>query len=169
MSAATTIKDLTSYQCPPQTSEKRESKYPFRECGAASTIQWTGQNWKHSTFPSCSRQAKSKIWLRMCSALSQIMATTIISVLGISLTASEFFYVKNHGLSEKDVKHQYAIAQAFFDLDLEEKEKYLANTAAGDFRGYRAQSKGELEGRDNDEQYNISKNIRQTRKAQYSH
>jgi isopenicillin N synthase-like dioxygenase len=40
---------------------------------------------------------------------------------------------------------------------LEEKEKYLANTAAGDFRGYKARAKGELEGRDNDERYNIPK------------
>lgn len=45
----------------------------------------------------------------------------------------------------------------FFDLSLEEKEKYLATTAAGNFRGYKAKAVGELEGRDNDERYNIPK------------
>lgn len=35
--------------------------------------------------------------------------------------------------------------------------KYLSNTAAGDFRGYKPRSTGELSSRDNDERYNIPK------------
>ncbi|CZR55484.1 related to iron/ascorbate family oxidoreductases [Phialocephala subalpina] len=68
-----------------------------------------------------------------------------------------FFYVTGHGFSGEDIKRQYAIAQEFFDLSLEEKTKYLANTAAGDFRGYKAQATGENAGKDNDERYNIPK------------
>jgi len=55
------------------------------------------------------------------------------------------------------VKRQYALAQEFFNLSLEEKIKYLANTAAGDFRGYKAKATGELASKDNDERYNIPK------------
>jgi len=65
--------------------------------------------------------------------------------------------VKGHGLSDKDVKRQYAIATEFFNLPLEEKTKYLANTAAGDFRGYKAKATGDLASKDNDERYNIPK------------
>ncbi len=68
-----------------------------------------------------------------------------------------FFYVKGHDFSDEDIRRQYALAQAFFDLPLEEKKKYLANTAVGDFRGYKAQATGELAGKDNDERYNIPK------------
>ncbi len=62
--------------------------------------------------------------------------------------------MKGHGLSDEDVKRQYAIAKAFFELPLEEKNNYLANTKAGDFRGYKPKA---INGRDNDERYNIPK------------
>jgi len=65
--------------------------------------------------------------------------------------------VTGHGLSDEEIKRQYALAGAFFDLPLEEKTRYLANTAAGDFRGYKAKATGELAGKDNDERYNIPK------------
>ncbi|QKX63731.1 uncharacterized protein TRUGW13939_10902 [Talaromyces rugulosus] len=68
-----------------------------------------------------------------------------------------FFYVKGHGLTDEQVNRQYAIAQAFFDLPLEEKEEYACNSAAGDFRGYKGRSTGDLAARDNDERYNIPK------------
>lgn len=65
--------------------------------------------------------------------------------------------MRGHGLSDEDVRRQYALAKAFFDLPLEEKNKYLANTAAGDFRGYKAKATGSNAGKDNDERYNIPK------------
>ncbi|KAI9744821.1 MAG: hypothetical protein M1818_001746 [Claussenomyces sp. TS43310] len=68
-----------------------------------------------------------------------------------------FFYVKGHGLSEERIKRQYAIGRAFFNLPQEEKEKYLCNSAAGDFRGYKPRAAGPLASRDNDERYNIPK------------
>ena len=55
------------------------------------------------------------------------------------------------------MKRQYALAREFFELPLEEKNKYLANTAVGDFRGYKAKATGELASKDNDERYNIPK------------
>ncbi|KAL3463244.1 hypothetical protein BJX64DRAFT_287500 [Aspergillus heterothallicus] len=72
-----------------------------------------------------------------------------------------FFYVTNHGLSPIQINRQYAIAQALFSLPLSEKLKYLCNTAAGDFRGYKPQSTGKLGIHDNDERYNIPKFTRE--------
>lgn len=65
--------------------------------------------------------------------------------------------MKGHGLTDAEIRNQYAIGREFFKLPLEDKQKYLANTAAGDFRGYKPQSTGELAARDNDERYNIPK------------
>ncbi|KAL2836853.1 hypothetical protein BJX68DRAFT_273333 [Aspergillus pseudodeflectus] len=68
-----------------------------------------------------------------------------------------FFYVTNHGLTTTQITRQYAIAKALFALPLDEKLKYICDTASGDFRGYKPQSTGKLSGRDNDERYNIPK------------
>ncbi|KAI2628624.1 putative 1-aminocyclopropane-1-carboxylate oxidase [Hypoxylon sp. NC1633] len=68
-----------------------------------------------------------------------------------------FFYVVGHGFSGEEVRRQYALCEAFFDLPLEEKLKYSCDTAKGDFRGYKPQSTGKLAARDNDERYNIPK------------
>jgi len=79
----------------------------------------------------------------------QALATQVLNF----INNNGFFYVTGHGLSNEDIRRQYAIANAFFDLPLEEKNKYLANTAVGDFRGY----KGKTSSNDNDERYNIPK------------
>ncbi|KAF4308252.1 hypothetical protein GTA08_BOTSDO04482 [Botryosphaeria dothidea] len=68
-----------------------------------------------------------------------------------------FFYVIGHGFTDDEVRHQYALAKAVFELPLEEKLKYICDTAKGDFRGYKPQSTGKLASRDNDERYNIPK------------
>lgn len=68
-----------------------------------------------------------------------------------------FFYVKGHGLTDDDVRRQYALGQAFFELPEEERLRYIADTAKGDFRGYKPRSAGKLGARDNDERYNIPK------------
>lgn len=76
----------------------------------------------------------------------------------IKLTSNPgFFYVTGHGFTDAEVRRQYALCKAVFDLPLEEKMKFQCDTAKGDFRGYKAQSIGELAGRDNDERYNIPK------------
>lgn len=62
-----------------------------------------------------------------------------------------------HGLTDEEIRNQYAIAKEFFRLPLEEKLKYLADTKSGDFRGYKPQATGKLASRDNDERYNIPK------------
>ncbi|KAL4942371.1 hypothetical protein BDV06DRAFT_222224 [Aspergillus oleicola] len=74
-----------------------------------------------------------------------------------SINKNGFFYVTNHGLTTVQINTQYAIARALFSLPLDEKLKYISNTAAGDFRGYKPQSTGALGTRDNDERYNIPK------------
>ncbi|TVY84891.1 UPF0676 protein [Lachnellula suecica] len=76
---------------------------------------------------------------------------------GLAAQVLNFIDKNGHGFSDEEITRQYALANAFFDLPLEKKTKYLANTAAGDFRGYKAQATGTLAGKDNDERYNIPK------------
>ncbi|KAF4540181.1 Flavonol synthase protein [Lasiodiplodia theobromae] len=77
-------------------------------------------------------------------------------VLGF-INKNGFFYVTGHGFTDEEIRRQYAIAKAVFELPLEEKLKYICDTAKGDFRGYKPQSTGKLAARDNDERYNIPK------------
>ncbi|TIA00806.1 hypothetical protein D6C82_04306 [Aureobasidium pullulans] len=51
-----------------------------------------------------------------------------------------FFYVKGHGLTGDQIKRQYSIGRELFNLPLEEKLRCIANTEAGDFRGYKPRS-----------------------------
>ncbi|KIV95369.1 hypothetical protein PV10_03034 [Exophiala mesophila] len=48
-----------------------------------------------------------------------------------------FFYVKNYGLSPDQVQQQFTIAKNFFQLPVQEKEKYEVNYAAADYNGWR--------------------------------
>lgn len=48
-----------------------------------------------------------------------------------------FFYVKNYGLTQEQVDQQFTIAQALFELPVEEKEKFECNYAAADYNGWR--------------------------------
>lgn len=48
-----------------------------------------------------------------------------------------FFYVKNFGLSQEQVDRQFTIAQALFELPIEQKEKYEVNYEAADYNGWR--------------------------------
>ncbi|KAL2815213.1 hypothetical protein BDW59DRAFT_176219 [Aspergillus cavernicola] len=84
---------------------------------------------------------------------TQALAEQVLSF----INKNGFFYVTNHGLSDTQINRQYSIAQALFSLPLDEKLKYISDTASGDFRGYKPQSTGKLSTRDNDERYNIPK------------
>lgn len=48
-----------------------------------------------------------------------------------------FFYVKNYGLTQEQVDRQFTIAQAVFELPIEEKEKFECDYAAADYNGWR--------------------------------
>jgi isopenicillin N synthase-like dioxygenase len=48
-----------------------------------------------------------------------------------------FIYVTNFGLSQDEVDEQYGYAQELFDTPLEEKNKYLADLAKGEYIGYK--------------------------------
>lgn len=52
-----------------------------------------------------------------------------------------FFYVKNYGLSQKEVDQQFILAKNFFTLPVEEKAKYECNYAAADYNGWRRNRK----------------------------
>ena len=69
-----------------------------------------------------------------------------------------FFYVKNYGLSQEEVDHQFTLAKNFFSLPTDEKAKYECNYAAADYNGWRRNGR-RLENKvfDNVEIYNIPK------------
>jgi isopenicillin N synthase-like dioxygenase len=48
------------------------------------------------------------------------LSQTLIS----ALKDKGFFYVKNFGISQERVDKQFVIGKAFYDLPLEEKQKY---------------------------------------------
>ena len=48
-----------------------------------------------------------------------------------------FFYVTNFGISQDAVDRQFALGQAFYELPLEEKLKYVPDLESGDYNGYR--------------------------------
>jgi len=70
-----------------------------------------------------------------------------------------FFYITNFGLDQEQVDRQFALGKAFFELPLEEKEKYLADLEHGGYNGYKPKGlysvKDEI--KDNIEIYNIPK------------
>ena len=69
-----------------------------------------------------------------------------------------FFYVKNYGLSQEEVDHQFTLAKNFFDLDLEDKTKYELDYANADYNGYRRAGRGKTGPvKDNVEIYNVAK------------
>lgn len=73
-----------------------------------------------------------------------------------------FFYVVNHGITDAQVRRQYALGRALFALPLDEKLRYACDTARGDFRGYKPRTpptgdNAGLVARDNDERYNVPK------------
>ncbi|KAF3400917.1 hypothetical protein DPV78_005756 [Talaromyces pinophilus] len=70
-----------------------------------------------------------------------------------------FFYVKNFGLSQEQVDQQFTLAQNFFELPVEEKEKYEVNYGAADYNGWRRPGRyvAANNARDNVEMYNFAK------------
>ena len=48
-----------------------------------------------------------------------------------------FFYVKNYGLSQEQVDQQFTLAKNFFELPIEEKEKYEVKYSEADYNGWR--------------------------------
>ncbi|KAK7748254.1 hypothetical protein SLS62_008806 [Diatrype stigma] len=71
-----------------------------------------------------------------------------------------FFYVTNFGISQEDVDKQFALGQAFYELPLEEKLKYVPDLEAGVYNGYRPAGRRTLEGgvSDKTEVWNMATN-----------
>ena len=61
------------------------------------------------------------------------LAQTLIE----AIRTKGFFYVTNFGISQEDVDKQFALGQAFYELPLEEKLKYIPDLDAGVYNGYR--------------------------------
>ena len=61
------------------------------------------------------------------------LAQTLIE----AIRTKGFFYVTNFGISQEDVDKQFALGQAFYELPLEEKLKYVPDLDAGVYNGYR--------------------------------
>ncbi|KAF2638649.1 Clavaminate synthase-like protein [Massarina eburnea CBS 473.64] len=69
-----------------------------------------------------------------------------------------FFYVKNFGIPQEDVDHQFTLAKHFFELPTSEKEKSEINYGAADYNGWRRPGRSLVaSARDNIEIFNIPK------------
>ncbi|KZO99486.1 Clavaminate synthase-like protein [Calocera viscosa TUFC12733] len=54
-----------------------------------------------------------------------------------ALRIKGFFYVKNFNISQERVNRQFALGNAFYNLPLEEKLKYVPDLDNGNYNGYR--------------------------------
>lgn len=80
-----------------------------------------------------------------------------------------FFYVKNFGLTQEEVDRQFTLAQNFFELPVEEKEKYEVDYAAADYNGWRRPGRTtQGTAKDNVEMYNFAK-FTEDFKGKYQH
>ncbi|KAH7014152.1 2OG-Fe(II) oxygenase superfamily protein [Microdochium trichocladiopsis] len=61
------------------------------------------------------------------------LADTLIE----AIRTKGFFYVTNFGIAQERVDRQFALGQAFYELPLEEKEKYTPDLDNGNYNGYR--------------------------------
>ncbi|KAH6897129.1 2OG-Fe(II) oxygenase superfamily protein [Thelonectria olida] len=57
-----------------------------------------------------------------------------------------FFYVINFGISQEAVDRQFSLGQAFYELPLDEKLKYVPDLENGDYNGYRPGGRRVLSG-----------------------
>nr|XP_031863873.1 uncharacterized protein CI109_000516 [Kwoniella shandongensis]KAA5530945.1 hypothetical protein CI109_000516 [Kwoniella shandongensis] len=85
----------------------------------------------------------------------QELAQTLIE----AIRTKGFFYVINYGIPQSAVDRQFALGAKFYDLPLEEKEKYTPDLENGEYNGYRPAGRSALGGniRDRTEVYNIPK------------
>lgn len=67
-------------------------------------------------------------------------------VLVDAIRTKGFFYVTNFDIPQAKIDRQFALGQAFYDLPLEEKFKYVPNLDAGDYNGYRPAGRRTLSG-----------------------
>ncbi|KAI1612853.1 gibberellin 2-oxidase [Exophiala viscosa] len=69
-----------------------------------------------------------------------------------------FFYVKNYGIPQEEVDHQFTLAKNFFELPTAEKEKYEVNYSIADYNGWRRLGlRSQNNVKDNYEMYNFAK------------
>jgi hypothetical protein len=69
-----------------------------------------------------------------------------------------FFYVKNFGLTQDQVDQQFTLAKNFFELPVEEKEKYELKYSEADYNGWRRPGRSlQAKAFDNVEIFNIPK------------
>lgn len=70
------------------------------------------------------------------------LAATLIE----AVRTKGFFYVINFGIPQEAVDRQFALGQAFYELPLEEKLKYVPDLENGDYNGYRPAGRRILNG-----------------------
>ncbi|WVQ80517.1 hypothetical protein IAT38_002622 [Cryptococcus sp. DSM 104549] len=66
-----------------------------------------------------------------------------------------FFYVSNFGVTQEEVDHQFEIGKTIFDLSLEEKVKYGADTKSFSYNGYTGPAVYEPNVKQTDPRHNI--------------
>ena len=68
-----------------------------------------------------------------------------------------FFYVTGYDIDQERIDRQFAIGSKFYDLPLQEKEKYVPDLENGEYNGYRPAGRREISQgiKDQVEVYNI--------------
>lgn len=81
------------------------------------------------------------------------LASTLIE----AIRTKGFFYVTNFGISQAAVDRQFALGQAFYELPLDKKSKYIPDLENGEYNGYRPAGRRVLSNgvKDSIEVYNI--------------
>jgi isopenicillin N synthase-like dioxygenase len=62
---------------------------------------------------------------------------TLAQTLIEAIRTKGFFYVTHFGVSQEAVDRQFALGQAFYDLPLDEKQRFVPDLDSGDYNGYR--------------------------------
>ncbi|KAM0327308.1 hypothetical protein ACHAPQ_007484 [Fusarium lateritium] len=70
----------------------------------------------------------------------------LAQVLINAIRSKGFFYVTNFDIAQSAIDRQFALGNAFYDLPLEEKLKYMPDLDAGEYNGYRPGGRRVLSG-----------------------
>jgi isopenicillin N synthase-like dioxygenase len=63
-----------------------------------------------------------------------------------AIRSKGFFYVTNFDIAQSAIDRQFALGNAFYNLPLEEKLKYMPDLDAGEYNGYRPGGRRVLSG-----------------------
>lgn len=125
------VQDILQYTYAPETKESLD----WADCKTPST---------HLSNDQCQHPTVANVDLSKYG--SQQGNAELARVLVDAIRTKGFFYVTNFGIPQAAIDRQFALGQAFYDLPLEEKFKYVPDLDAGEYNGYRPAGRRTLSG-----------------------